>query len=257
MKRALLGLLLAALALAFVVLSVERRAAALHPAITNLAHRTPIREPLQGARSAHLTLEADVGEVHLGTHHTPGVLLSGEAELPTSAGLIRTVAREGGLASVTYRLEASRNDGGVLREFFAGRAVNPKLDLRLHRDVPTDLQVHSDVGSVRLDLRDATLRNLQVMSSVGGVRVTLPQKGQYRANLQTDVGAVQLTLPPGLAARVTVRHDVGEVRLPPTFTRDGDVYTSPGFARATNRADLTVRSDVGRIEVRQESAQQE
>lgn len=86
---------------------------------------------------------------------------------------------------------------------------------------------------------------------VGEVVFNLPELGGYRGALAVGVGATSVRIPLGVEAQVVVRAGIGRVSVEGSFVRDGDRYTTPGFASApTNaRIELTVNGGVGAVTV--------
>jgi hypothetical protein len=80
--------------------------------------------------------------------------------------------------------------------------------------------------------------------------VTLPESGGYRGEFELGVGATTVRLPQSVEARITVRTGLGRASVS-GFDRDGDVYTTPGYASAAAnaRVDLSVQGGVGAVTV--------
>lgn len=122
-------------------------------------------------------------------------------------------------------------------------------DLALTGSVPLALTVDTGVGDVLLDLALVRLSRLQLDTGVGASTVILPPTGGYEAHIGTGVGAATVRLPAGLPVRVTVARGLGGISIPAGFARDGDVYTTAGFAAAAERVELQVSSGVGRVAI--------
>jgi hypothetical protein len=71
-------------------------------------------------------------------------------------------------------------------------------------------------------------------------------------DIDTGASSVKVIVPTGVAARINIKSGVASVNVDTNrFPRiDGGPYQSADYATATNRADITIDSGVGSIEVR-------
>jgi hypothetical protein len=122
-------------------------------------------------------------------------------------------------------------------------------DLALTGLVPLELHVKTGVGTVELDLAGMQLARLAVDTGVGAATLSLPARGRFEADVSSGVGAVTIRVPADLAMRIVAARGLGAVQLPDGLRRDGDTYTSPGYATATDRVDLRVTGGVGAINI--------
>jgi hypothetical protein len=123
-------------------------------------------------------------------------------------------------------------------------------DLRLNRDVPIRLNLDGGVGQAVLDLSQLKISDLEADLGVGRTSITIPATGQFQARIHAGVGEVEVIVPQGMAARVQAESGLGGVHVSEGFTRQGEVYTSPGYESAQNRADLRITGGVGSVSVR-------
>jgi hypothetical protein len=202
-----------------------------------------VAHPLDGARSAEVVLRLGVGEVAVDAAAARGALVSGTIV----AGRNETIAQRPSRSGTTARIEiASQQTGPTSMPGGDTRRWN----LSLTREVPVDLRVNSGVGRTTLDLRDATLSRLAYAGGVGETVVTLPGSGGYRGEFELGVGATTVRLPQSVEARITVRTGLGRANVS-GFDRDGDVYTTSGYASAAAnaRVDLSVQGGVGAVTI--------
>lgn len=206
--------------------------------------RVEVAHPLDGARSAEVTLRLGVGDVSIDADAPAGSLANGTIDTGRGETITQRLTRSGDVA----RLEiASQTQGPA--------SVGPndvrRWSLSLSGEVPLDLRVHAGVGRNTLDLEDATITALVYTAGVGETIVTLPEQGGYQGDFDLGVGATTVRIPEEIEARVTVRSGLGRVSVGGTFTHDDDVYTTPGYASASpgERIDLTVRGGVGAVTV--------
>jgi len=206
--------------------------------------RVEVAHALEGARSGEVTLRLGVGDVTIDADAPPGSLADGTIDAGRGETISQRLTRSGDVA----RLEIASQTSGP-----ASMGPNDvrRWSLSLSDEVPLDLRVHAGVGRNTLDLEDATLTALVYTAGVGETSVTLPERGGYEGEFDLGVGATTVRIPEDVEARVTVRSGLGRVDVGGTFSRDDDVYTTPGYASAApdERIVLTVRGGVGAVTV--------
>lgn len=200
-----------------------------------------VAQELEGASAADVRLRAGVARMTLTSDRSATLLAEGRLEAVAGQEIDQSYARRGQRG----RLElASRRLRG-----FRGATSAPTWQLQLSGRVPIALHVDSGVGNANMDLSELQLESLQLDGGVGNVSLTLPPRGDYRADIDGGVGDTVVRLPRGLAARISVDRGVGSVRVPDVFTRDDDVYTSPGYDSAPDRVDLRIDGGVGSVRI--------
>ena len=206
--------------------------------------RIDVAHPLDGARAAEVVLRLGVGDVTIDAAAPAGSLASGTIDTGRGETISQRLTRSGDVA----RLEIASQTSGPT-------SVGPndvrRWSLSLSRAVPVDLRVNAGVGRNTLDLRAVTLSGLSYAAGVGETTVTLPERGGYDASFDLGVGATTVRVPEVVEARVTVRGGLGRVAVSGTFSREDDVYTTPGYGSASpgDRIDLTVQGGVGAVTV--------
>lgn len=206
--------------------------------------RLDVAVPLDGARSGAVVLRMGVAETTVDAAAPSGSLLSGTIVVGRGETIVQRPSRSGDTARVE-----------VLSEQTGPASITTsdprRWNLSLSRAVPLDLRVHAGVGRTTLDLRAATLTRLDYAAGVGETTVTLPDRGGYRGALELGVGSTTVRLPESVEARLTVRTGLGNVAVNGRFDREGDVYTTPGYAAAapSDRVDLTVQGGVGAVRI--------
>lgn len=240
MTRALFGLLLTVLSLAFAYVTAEHRP--VQP-VTFTPHAW--REPVGSARRARVTLDVGVGNVRVTPNASKGHAVQGTAKVRSDWRVERQVKREGSVLDVTYTQNETSTRFGMPVPW-ASR-LRAEWQVRLSATLPLDLIVESGVGDTRIDLTGLTLRSLTLEKSVGDASITLPAAGGYVATVTAGVGRVTLRVPRGLGVRIHTEQGVGEIVAPRDYTQGGGVYTSPRFDTASERVSVTVHSGVGQI----------
>jgi hypothetical protein len=207
-----------------------------------------IRQPLQGAAKAAVTVDPGIGWLRVGALPESAVLVEGEVALGKQEGIEGDFAIEGDKA--TYVLRTDRRAFGPTWGWDERRL----WDLGLARNVPLALAVELGAGKAELDLADLTLSDLTVDLGVGKAEVVLPRRGAYAARIDAAIGSVTVVVPDGLAVRVRADTPLGVRDLPEGYQLQDDAYTSPGYDRADDRVDLEVGLAIGKVEIRQAEA---
>jgi hypothetical protein len=85
---------------------------------------------------------------------------------------------------------------------------------------------------------------------VGETVVILPEAGQFQGSIEGAIGQIVVVVPPELALRLNADTGLANLDMPEGFQAQGDVYTSAGYAGASERVDLDVSQAIGNISVR-------
>lgn len=203
-----------------------------------------VAHALDGARAAEVSLRLGVGEVTVDAAAPAASVLSGTI----LAGRGETISQRATRVGDTVVVEITSEQSGPAS---VTRDDPRRWTLSLTRAVPVDLRVQAGVGRTNLDLRAAQLSALSYAAGVGETTVTLPETGGYRGEFDLGVGATTVRLPQSVEARVVVRTGLGRASVTGTFSRDGDVYTTPGYEAASpaDRVELSVVGGVGAVTV--------
>jgi hypothetical protein len=179
---------------------------------------------------------------------TLGKLIDGTLELNGNDRLERELATRDGVQIV--RLEAVT--GGVnigVSDLVNRNDLGWKIGLA--PKLPIKLRVKVGVGVGNLELTELSVTDLTVNSGVGQMTVVLPASGKVTARIEGGIGELNVIIPRGMLAQIRASNGLGEVSVSGDFERSGDVYTSSGFASASDRVLLTVKGGVGGVTVKQ------
>ena len=218
----------------------------IRPALPAGPSTETISQPLTAAR-AEIQLSTTVGRLDIGPTSS-GKLIDGTLNLGRGDRLNRTFSTRGDTQVVS--LAASRSGPGSSLQW-NNSVVNSRWNIGLTPTVPLSLRVDTGVGESTLDLETLKVTDLSLNVGVGRATVHLPATGIVRASLDGGVGQLRVTLPRGMEARIKVDTGLGAVKVLGNFQRDGDTYTSSGYAGAGNRVDLQIEGGVGQITVEQ------
>lgn len=123
-------------------------------------------------------------------------------------------------------------------------------EIGLNGDVPLMLDLGLAVGEMYADLSGLDVSAAQVSLAVGEAIVRLPSKGH--ATIQTDVaiGNLVIEVPRGMEVRVRLGAALAGRSFPAGYARDGETYTSPGYASAQDRVEVAANIAIGNVTVR-------
>lgn len=217
-----------------------------HPAGSGAPSTQTISQPLTAAR-AEVQLSTTVGRLDVG-EGSSGKLIEGTLDLGRNDRLDREITTRGDTQVV--RLAARLTGPNVVLPWKNG-VVNSRWNIGLTPKVPLVLKVETGVGESVLDLERLKVTDLSLKVGVGSATIHLPAAGMVTASIQGGVGQVGVTLPRGMQARVRVTSGLGAVRVLGDFQRDGDTYTSNGYAEGSHRIELQIEGGIGQITVEQ------
>jgi hypothetical protein len=197
--------------------------------------------PLENASSARIKLDHAAGRLNVRSGAASGEVLNGVfgAEVDSSSRL------EAGQLQVKLR------NSPHLWAWYPGESLD--WDLRLNGDIPLNLKIDSGASATTLDLTDLKVVDLDIDTGASSTEVTLPANaGNTRVDIDSGASSLNIHIPSGVAARIRVKSGIASVNVDPTrFPRlDGDVYQSADYATATNRADITIDTGVGSVEIK-------
>ncbi|MGB3779376.1 MAG: toast rack family protein [Tunicatimonas sp.] len=159
--------------------------------------------------------------------------------------------------------------------FNFGNNQRNEWSIRLNDEVLQTLECRMGAGESELDLRGLTLRRVDIDAGVGeheiilantslpeltvdvGVgEVTLDLSGTWRNNLRAQIdggiGELNLRVPANVGVRLDVSGGLGSVDVPPSYTKDGNVYVNAAYQEAEYRLEIDVDAGIGSVEVEEE-----
>ena len=204
--------------------------------------------PLLQARRAKVRLSPGVGVIHLAGAAAQADLLSGTTWTGAGLTLAREFNNQGDVSTLNLRAEGSG-------AFFpvTGPTGQPSWDVRLTPAIPIDLEVDLGVGQSVLDLRGVQLSALNVDQAIGQLVVQLPRNADLQADISLAIGETIVVISPGVGARLHLSTGIAARSVPSSYTREGDTYTSPNYATATDKVNLNVSVAIGNLSVREGS----
>jgi hypothetical protein len=197
--------------------------------------------PLESAQSARLKLDHAAGRLNIRAGASSTELLSGVfgAEVDYKSNM------EAGQLQV--RLRTSPH----FWAWYPGESLD--WDIRLNGDVPLNLKIDSGASASTLDLTDLKVVDLDIDTGASSTEVTLPANaGNTRVDIDSGAASINIRIPNGVSARIKVKSGIASINVDSTrFPRiDGGLYQSADYATAANRADITIDTGVGSVEIK-------
>ena len=213
-------------------------------------HREAIAVNTGNATAARLELQVAAGSLTLDAEAPPGLLLAGELESRTTGDTysISEAQRPGGRSVIRLNNAAGRE-----YSIFPGQAPSEEWTLHLTPHIPTEIRVDAGAAEIDLDLRNLDLQRLELKAGAADIDVVMPAAaGKTEASIEVGAASLRITVPEGVAARIEVDAGLSSIQIDEgRFAQlKGDVYTSPDFARAANRLDITIEAGASHVEIR-------
>ena len=200
--------------------------------------------PLGSLGSAEVRIEFTAGRLDVGS------LSSGSDNL----AVIDYEVRDG---YGTLNMDFQEREGvGELRlgtahyESADDAGVDWRVDLT--RNIPLAISVRAAASGVDLDLRRLKVTELTLDLDAGNCEVRLPETaGDTRVQVDVNVANVEIDIPDDVAARIQIDSGLSLIDVDRSrFPREGGYFQSPDYETATNRMDMVIECDVGRVRVR-------
>jgi hypothetical protein len=197
--------------------------------------------PLENARSARIKLDHGAGRLNVHSGAASTELLNGDfgSEVVTRSRF------EGDQLNVKVRHSPQ------FWAWFPGESMD--WDIRLNREVPLSLKIDSGASSSTLDLTDLKVVDLDIDTGASSTVVTLPANaGNTHVDVDSGAATLNIQVPAGVAAQIRVKSGIASINIDATrFPRlDGGLYQSADYASAANRADITIDTGVGTVEIK-------
>lgn len=126
--------------------------------------------------------------------------------------------------------------------------------IHLNPAVSSDIIARSGGGNVKLDLAGMAVTSVSAETGGGNMDVVLPEgAANLSVSAKSGAGNVVVRVPGGTAARIHAATGLGAVIVDPRFSKiDEKTYQSPDYDTAVNKAEITLSSGAGNVEVNSE-----
>jgi hypothetical protein len=212
--------------------------------------RTPqaieISEPLDDIEAARVTLAPAVGQINVDALDDSGNFVEGTIRYRRNERITQDFA-DGTTARLVVKTQGSYN------VVTAGPGLRHAWNLSFNPAIELDLDTDMGIGDANLDLSGLAIDDVKVDFGIGEATIELPATGEFDVDVDGGIGSIIIKVPEGMELRV--RTDTGIVGrdIPSSYSRSDDVYTSPGYGDAKNRANVTLGLGIGSVAIRETS----
>ena len=121
-------------------------------------------------------------------------------------------------------------------------------DVRLNRDVPTDLRVNFGAGDADLDVGSLSLKSVDIDMGVGKLNLNLrgAPKHSYDVRIRGGVGEATVRLPRDVGVSAQAEGGLGEITAS-GMRHEGHRYFNDAYDRSKVTIHLDIRGGVGAI----------
>jgi hypothetical protein len=197
--------------------------------------------PLEGAMRANVRVRHGAGRLNIRAMSTPGTLLEGDF----GGGVEYKNRREGDVQDVKLRVPEHNFP------FIWPTSHGMEWDFALARDIPLALDFKIGASENLFDLRDLRLTELSVKCGASSTSITLPANaGHTRVSIESGAASVNIAVPDGVAASIRTTGGLSSISVDTNrFHQAGNVYRSPDYDTAANRAEISVDMGVGSVKI--------
>ncbi len=199
--------------------------------------------PLEPAAEVRLKLSHGAGRLMLGPGASAGQLLEGTF----AGGVIHKVSREG----EQLRVKLSMPEFKETIPFFVWTSGPREWQIRLSDALPLALNLETGASDTRMELTALPVTSLKLGTGASSTEVWLPaHAGHTTVRVGAGAASVVLHVPEGVAARVEAKGGLASINVDQTrFPRSEGIYQSPDYELAANRAEISIETGVGSVEV--------
>jgi hypothetical protein len=110
-----------------------------------------------------------------------------------------------------------------------------------------EVSLSVNAASATADLSAASVAHLDVSANAGTARLTLPA-ANVSGSLSANAGSIDVCVPAGTALRIATSGSLGGNNFDDRgLTQSGDTWTTPDYASASTRIDLSASANLGSI----------
>lgn len=123
---------------------------------------------------------------------------------------------------------------------------------KIAQDLPVLLTVESGASVQNIDLRDVLATRLALKTGASSTNVTMPARGVSLLDVESGAATINIVIPESTAGRIRVRDGVSAIDVDTNrFPRlDTGIYQSSNFDTASDRAEVTIESGLGKVSVK-------
>lgn len=140
----------------------------------------------------------------------------------------------------TVKLTQSRGAG-----WFMPGSVSD-LDIRINKDLPTDLEIEAGASDINADLSDIKLQSLLMDTGASSIDLKLGNElDNTVATIRTGASSVVVRVPNNSGIRLNLNDELSSKDLPDGYRQtDDNTYTSPNYNKTSKKITIDVDSEV-------------
>lgn len=198
--------------------------------------------PLENATAAEIDFHHGAGKLRIDALQEPLQLAAGTFV----GGVAPTLRRDGSQVYLSLRTAE-----GTFVPSPVGPHFSLDWSLGLTREIPLRLAFHTGASETDLNLIDLRVESLRIETGASATRVILPANaGLTRVSVEAGAASIELTIPEGVAARIKARGGLSGIHVNTSrFPQSGDVYETPAYETYPNRAEVTIETGVGSVDI--------
>lgn len=199
--------------------------------------------PLADIKSARLEMSHGAGKFEIGIAGNPENLVEGEC----AGGVEQRVAVKDGFARIELHPKTQDFWGSSFN--WPNQGIAWKLGFS--PKVPLELILKTGADDTHVDLSGLNVTNLVLETGASANRIKLPEMVEH-IDVKVSAGAASITIevPQSVAARVHDHSGISGKKIDTNrFPRNGNVYQSPDFETAPNKAEINIETGVSSIEI--------
>ena len=220
-----------------VILSIVLIGAAVFLAVQGLevqAEYTRLEERYSSdVEGAELELSLDVGVLVIGAESRKGRLISGNITPDTVVHDLDEIGE-----FISYELKSTKP------------ALFPhtgRWELLVSTNLPMELDIHTSVGEMLLDMDALELDAVRINQGVGRMFLELPEQAAGELLIKQGVGVIEVQVPADAKIAVDAQNGLTRVRFPADFELDDGYYMTPGTTKSNADLIISVEQGVGLV----------
>jgi hypothetical protein len=196
--------------------------------------------PTEGAQRARIRFQHGAGRIDISAGTSQESLIEGDF----GGGV--DVSKHQSDVGVEIRLKVPGNIFAF--DWSPGQSLD--WSMRLNRDIPLTLSLETGASESRLDLSDLRVTDLELRFGAGSTSLTLPTNAGFtRVVIGSGVASLNVIVPQGVAARIHSSGGLSNISVSDRFARNGNLYQSPDYENAVNKAEMDIEMGVGSVSI--------
>jgi hypothetical protein len=192
--------------------------------------------PLEGAATAHVKIDHGAGRLTIRPGAAPAEVLTGVF----GSGVEHTSNLSGDRREV--RLKAAP-------DFWVPGGMD--WEIQLNKEIPLTLKVDSGASATVIDLSELKVSDIDIDTGASSTELTLPASaGKTSARIDAGAASVKVKVPEGVSARIRIKSGLAGINVSARFPKiDNGLYQSADYETAANRAEVTIETGVGAVDI--------